>query len=130
MAQNPADKPNHTDLTTGEAANDVRAWASKVEAAIRAKAKGKDSAPVTAALWPYSVGRHEYLSCDMQDGEGNDYSITFQVGERLGCHFDPHSCEPCVPDMPGALYMAYLVLLPLQATVTFGRAHRRAQLAG
>lgn len=101
---------------------DAEAWSKKVEAAIKARFAGA----ATATLWPYRIGKHEYLACDIRDDQGNDYSITFQIGHRSDFHFDPHSCEPSVPDMTEALHMASIVLGAVSACVTVGRRPRQS----
>lgn len=99
----------------------VQAWAEQVTNNLKAKLSG----PVTATLWPYRIGKHEYLACDIGDAQGNDYSITFNVGLPLDCHFDPHSCDPATPDMAEAMHMASIVLQSMDAVVTVGRKPRK-----
>lgn len=103
----------------------VLEWVALVEAAIRTKLSG----PVSAVLWPYRLGSQEFLACDIGDGQGNDYSITFNVGLPLACYVDPNGCDPEAPDMAEALHMAALVLQAVNASVTVGRLSQRSTSA-
>lgn len=96
---------------------EVSQWAGLVVSAIRSRLAGA----IEATLWPYRIGKSEYLACDIADGSGNCYPITFNVGVPLKCCFDPCGCDPEVPDMAEAIYMAGVVLHELNIKPTVGR---------
>lgn len=99
-----------------------KAWADKVTQHLLEQLNG----PIEATLWPYRLCGKEHLACEISDAQGNDYSITFTIGEELNCSFNPQGCDPWVPDMSEALHMAGMVLTAVGAQVTVGRGAPRS----
>lgn len=89
---------------------EIEAWSE----ALAGHAKNQTRGQVAALVWPYRQGNTECLSVDLRSDQGG-LSLTFITGSPHDFGID----DVEVPDMTEALAMAMLVLIKINARVTF-----------